>query len=139
MVLNKANAIRFDDEKPSVWAESGKNFGSLARHAARKGFSGLEWAAGIPGTVGGAVIGNAGAHGGDTAGNLELAEVLHLNEGRTSWQAERFDFAYRSSVLKANRSSNQPRPQPLAVVLAASFILKHGDRDGIQAKLDEKS
>ena len=139
VVLNKATAVRFDDGKPSVWAESGKNFGSLARQAARNGFSGLEWAAGIPGTVGGAVIGNAGAHGGDTAGNLELAEVLHLNEGRTSWQVERFKYAYRSSALKANYSSNQPRPQPLAVVLGANFILKHGDRDAIQAKLNEKS
>ncbi|MEN8240554.1 MAG: UDP-N-acetylmuramate dehydrogenase [Chloroflexota bacterium] len=137
VVLNKANAVSFDEEKPSVWAESGKNFGSLARQAARKGFSGLEWAAGIPGTVGGAVVGNAGAHGGETAKTLELAEVLHLQDGRTIWPVEKFDYGYRSSGLKANALPDQPRPQPQAVVLGASFKLSHGDREAIQAELDE--
>lgn len=137
VVLNKANKVIFDEEKPAVWAESGKNFGSLSRQAARKGFSGLEWAAGIPGTVGGAVVGNAGAHGGDTAGTLELAEVLHREEGKTSWKAERFNYAYRTSVLKANTTPDQPQPQPQVVVLGASFNLEFGDQEAIQQKLDE--
>jgi UDP-N-acetylmuramate dehydrogenase len=137
VVLNKANKVVFDNSKPGVTAESGKNFGSLARQAARKGFSGLEWAAGIPGTVGGAVVGNAGAHGGDTAGNLELAEVLHREEGRTTWKVERFDYGYRSSVLKENKSPDQPRQQPQAVVLAASFNLEFGNAEEIQRVLDE--
>jgi UDP-N-acetylmuramate dehydrogenase len=137
IVLNKANAVSFDDDKPTVWAESGKNFGSLARQAARKGYSGLEWAAGIPGTVGGAVVGNAGAHGGETAETLELAEVLHHKEGRTSWNVEKFGYGYRSSALKTNALQDQPKPQPQAVVLGATFKLNHGDRGVIQAKLDE--
>jgi UDP-N-acetylmuramate dehydrogenase len=136
VVLNRASKVVFDEDKPAVWAESGKNFGSLARQAARKGFSGLEWAAGIPGTVGGAVVGNAGAHGGDTAGNLELAEVLHREEGRTSWKVERFDYGYRSSVLKANTSPGQPQPQLQAVVLGATFKLGIGKPSEIEKVLE---
>jgi UDP-N-acetylmuramate dehydrogenase len=137
VVLNRANKVVFDEKKPSVYAESGKNFGSLARQAARKGFSGLEWAAGIPGTVGGAVVGNAGAHGGDTAGNLELAEVLHRDEGKVTWRYERFKYGYRSSVLKENKTPDRPQPQPNAVVLAAIFNLEVGEPEAIQQMLDE--
>jgi UDP-N-acetylmuramate dehydrogenase len=137
VVLNRASKVVFDAEKPSVWAESGKNFGSLARQAARKGFSGLEWAAGIPGTVGGAVVGNAGAHGGDTAGNLELAEVLHRDQGRTTWKVERFNYGYRSSVLKTNTASRQPLRQPQVVVLSADFNLEVGDPEEIQQVLED--
>ncbi|MEK6587676.1 MAG: hypothetical protein AABY97_02390, partial [Chloroflexota bacterium] len=53
--------------EPRVWAESGASLGGIARRAAERGMSGLEWAATVPGSVGGAVVGNAGAHGGDTA------------------------------------------------------------------------
>jgi UDP-N-acetylmuramate dehydrogenase len=77
VILNHARQVRFDDrgDTPTVLVESGVNFGALARKACARGLSGLEWAIGIPGTVGGAVVGNAGAHGGDMAGNLILAEI----------------------------------------------------------------
>jgi len=82
VLLNHARRVRFDleAEPPEVWAESGANFGAVARQAASRGLGGLEWAAGIPGTVGGALVGNAGAHGGDMAGNVLLAEILHHEE-----------------------------------------------------------
>jgi UDP-N-acetylenolpyruvoylglucosamine reductase len=81
VILNRARQIRFDEQvdPPTVWAESGANFGALARQAAQRGLAGLEWAAGIPGTLGGAVFGNAGAHGSEISGNL-LAEILHRTE-----------------------------------------------------------
>ena len=129
VVLNKARKVRFDMDAPSVWAESGSNFGALARQAGRKGLSGLEWAAGIPGTVGGAVVGNAGAHGGDTAGNLMLAEVLHHTLGRQQWSSDNLEMAYRSSKLK-----QQPGE---AVVLAASFKLSFGQETLIKEKMEE--
>jgi len=129
VVLNKARKVRFDMAVPSAWAESGSNFGALARQAGRKGLSGLEWAAGIPGTVGGAVVGNAGAHGGDTAGNLMLAEVLHHTQGRQQWSPDNLEMAYRSSKLK-----QQPGE---AVVLAASFKLSFGQETLIKEKMEE--
>ncbi|HEX7974819.1 MAG TPA: FAD-binding protein, partial [Anaerolineales bacterium] len=75
VLLNHARRVSFagQADPPTVWAESGANFGLLARQAAQRGLGGLEWAAGIPGTLGGAVVGNAGAHGGDVAGSLRLA------------------------------------------------------------------
>jgi UDP-N-acetylmuramate dehydrogenase len=81
VLLNKARQIRFDEEgdPPTVWAETGANFGLLARQAATRGLTGLEWATGIPGTVGGAIVGNAGAHGNDMSSSLMVAEILHLN------------------------------------------------------------
>jgi len=65
-------------EPPTVWAEAGVNFGALARQTALQGLSGLEWASGIPGTVGGAVIGNAGAHGSDMAGGRKGGTGFHF-------------------------------------------------------------
>ena len=138
VVLNRARAVRFDEqaEPPTVWAESGANFGVIARQAAQRGLAGLEWAAGIPGTVGGAVFGNAGAHGGDMAGNLVLAEILHLSGGeplpeprREEWPLERLGLQYRSSWLK--------RSPEKAVVLSAHLKLERSTPQAVQTSLDE--
>lgn len=129
VVANKARRVRFEEgPSPAVWAESGANFGALARQAAIKGLGGLEWAAGIPGTVGGAVVGNAGAHDGDLAGNLLLADILHKEEGRQAWEVEKMAYAYRSSALKRSPGS--------AVVLAATLKLEPRPAALIQAKMD---
>jgi UDP-N-acetylmuramate dehydrogenase len=138
VILNRARQVRFEETTtpPQVWAESGANFGLLARQAAQRGLSGLEWAVGIPGTVGGAVTGNAGAHGGDMAGNIQLAEILHRMDGaenasptREDWPPERFKFAYRSSILK--------RDPGKAVVLSATLALEHSTTAKVQARTEE--
>ncbi len=129
VVLNRARKSAFvqDAEPPTVWAESGANFGGLARRAATLGLAGLEWAAGIPGTVGGAVVGNAGAHGGEVAAVLEMAEILHREKGRTFYTAEALEFGYRHSALKAEGSD--------AVVLSATFRLRREAPDAVQARM----
>ncbi|MBI3160694.1 MAG: UDP-N-acetylmuramate dehydrogenase [Chloroflexi bacterium] len=131
VVHNRARAVEWFPERrpPQVRAESGANFGALARQAAQKGLSGLEWAAGIPGTVGGAVYGNAGAHGGDMAANLRLAEVLHRHTGRQKWKMEDLRYSYRSSILKENLGQ--------AVVLAATLDLARSQPAEIEQKMDE--
>jgi UDP-N-acetylmuramate dehydrogenase len=133
VILNNARNIRFDLENspPLVWAESGVNFGLLARQAASRGLSGLEWAAGIPGTVGGAVFGNAGAHGDDMGNSLHVAEILHRTKDgvlRESWQVERLAYDYRSSLLKRDGLD--------AVILAACFEFQTGNSDEIRAQMD---
>lgn len=142
VVLNRARQVRFelDDSPPSVWAESGANFGSLARQACQRGLGGLEWAVGVPGSVGGAVVGNAGAHDGDMAGVLLVAEILHRNQVepsvtpytmRENWSVERLHYQYRSSVLK--------RQPGQAVVLAAQVRLENSTAQAATAKADNFS
>jgi UDP-N-acetylmuramate dehydrogenase len=138
VLLNRARKVRFHEaaQPPTVWAESGANLGLVARQAALKGLSGLEWAAGIPGTVGGAVYGNAGAHGSDVAGNLLVAEILHCMgmmdteaPAREHWAMEKLGLSYRSSVIK--------RTPGKAVILAALLRLQPSTPATIQAKMDE--
>lgn len=130
-LLNKAKAIRFESgDQPSVWAESGATFSQLAHRAASKGLSGLEWAATVPGTVGGAVYGNAGAFGGDVAHDLLHAEVL-TDSGLESWPVDRFGYGYRTSVLK--------RGELRGIVISAQFALKNADRGGVSATIEQFS
>ena len=146
VLLNRARQIRFFDgseaEPPGVWGESGANLGLMARLAAQRGFSGLEWAAGIPGTLGGAVFGNAGAHGSDMAANLRLAEILHHIESgrplREEWLPEKMEYAYRSSSLKkqAGAPAGEKALSPQAVVLAASLNLQRSTPEAARAALD---
>ena len=104
-LLNRARAVRFNrGDKPSVWAESGVVFSNLANRCASKGFAGLEWAAAVPGTIGGAVYGNAGAFGCETAASLIRAEVL-TKSGREQWPVEKLGYGYRTSVLKRGDTS----------------------------------
>ncbi len=126
VVLNQASKVEFHED--AVWAESGAGLGSLARQAARKGLGGLEWAAGVPGTLGGAVAGNAGAHGGDMAGCLQLATILHREKGRQDWTPADLAFGYRESWLKRNPGQ--------AVVLSAQLALAPRPEAEIRAEMD---
>ncbi len=130
VVINRAHTVKIDTHTspPTVWAESGANLSATARQLALRGLSGLEWAANIPGSVGGAVYGNAGAYGMDVKGCLVLAEILHRTQGRQSWPGARLEFDYRSSILK--------RDPGQAVVLAARFGLTTSTKDEVQARMD---
>ena len=106
-VLNRAKAVRFESgSQPKVWVESGVVFSNLANRCASKGLSGLEWAATVPGTIGGAVYGNAGAFEGDMSGNLIWAEILTAS-GRERWPVEKMEYAYRTSILKQSSYQKQ--------------------------------
>jgi UDP-N-acetylmuramate dehydrogenase len=153
VVHNRARDIFFIDEaqQSSVWAESGANFGLVARQAAARGLAGLEWAAGIPGTVGGAVVGNAGAHGSCLADRLVVADILHhqkennsgngLNGGRyrrEEWSAEQFRYTYRSSLLKDEKTAGRVEAgQPNQVVLAATLHLERSSLEAVRGKMVE--
>jgi UDP-N-acetylmuramate dehydrogenase len=116
-------------------AESGVLVAGLARWAGRQGLSGLEWAVSVPGTIGGAVIGNAGAHGSDTAANLAWALVHYAGCGREVLSRDELRYVYRSSLLKEQLldSSRQLRP----VVLAAGFDLPPGDVEELGRRADD--
>src|SRR3989304_3071642 len=77
VILNEASEVRFEGGGLATRApaESGASLGSVARRSADRGLTGLEWAATVPGTIGGAVVGNAGAHGGGGAGGRGAGET----------------------------------------------------------------
>jgi UDP-N-acetylmuramate dehydrogenase len=101
-----------------VEAKAGEPIPTLARKAARAGLHGLEWAVGIPGTVGGAVVMNAGAQGGCTAEWLVSVRVLDPRQPDIPFElsAAELDFSYRHSKLQG---------EPL-IVLSARFQLEAG-------------
>lgn len=121
VVLNRAKAVRFHSgDQPSVTVESGVIFSNLANRCASKGFGGIEWAATVPGTIGGAVYGNAGAFGGDMAGSLMCADLLTIN-GREKYAVEQMGYGYRTSVMK--------RGEVKAIVLVAEVSLKNSTKE----------
>lgn len=131
VVLNRAKGVRFHNgDEPSVTAESGVIFSNLANRCASKGFSGLEWAATVPGTIGGAVYGNAGAFGGDMAGNLITVELL-TEDGREKYAVEQMGYGYRTSVLK--------RGELNAIVLSAELRLSNSTKEEVTAKIEQFS
>jgi UDP-N-acetylmuramate dehydrogenase len=131
VVLNRAKAVRFHNgDEPSVTVESGVVFSNLANRCAAKGLGGLEWAATVPGTIGGAVYGNAGAFGGDMGGNLIEAELL-TEDGRKKFTAEQMGYGYRTSILK--------RGELEAVVLAAELRLTNSTKDEATVKIEQFS
>ena len=134
VVLNRAKGVRFHndgDGEPSVTAESGVIFSNLANRCAAKGLAGLEWAATVPGTIGGAVYGNAGAFGGDTSGNLNWAELLTAEGERERFTAEQMGYGYRTSAFK--------RGELDAIVLAADLRLRHSTKDVVSANIEQFS
>lgn len=105
-----------------IEARAGEPIPTLARRAARAGLAGLEWSVGIPGTVGGAVVMNAGAQGGCTADVLESITVVDPARPERPFQLRtgELDFAYRHSRLQDDA----------LVVLSARFRLTPGHDPG---------
>ena len=133
VIINRAREAHIDGQasSPTVWAGSGVSLGSMARRVASLGLGGMEWAAGIPGTVGGAVFGNAGAHGGNVAGSLLMAEILTRDGRREQWPVDKMGYTYRSSIFKRKPSD--------VVILSAKFRLEHSTPKAVQEKIDEFS
>lgn len=106
----------------------GHSLVSLATMISRKGLSGLEFAAGIPGSVGGAVYMNAGAHGSDISNILVKAHIL-FEDGTMEWLTnDEMEFSYRTSVLQKKRPG---------IVAEAVFQLEEGEKEAILSKLQK--
>ncbi len=128
VIWNRVRGWRWmtQGEEGLLWVASGTGLTPLARYTVEQGYAGLEWAVGIPGTIGGAVVGNAGAFGGDVASVLEQVDLWHRTQGRVTWGVKDLVMDYRTSRLK------QGEP---AVVLAAVFRLHRGDPKVLQERL----
>jgi len=109
-------------------ADGGVLASKLVDMAATHGLTGLEAWKGLPGTVGGAVYGNAGCFGVETKDVLKEARLWLPSEGVQTYPAEWFEYDYRESKLKKN---------PGAVVISATFELQEGDQAAILDKMNE--
>lgn len=131
-VLNLCREVVFEPRTDGVLvrADSGMPLAQLARMTIRKDLTGLEWAVSVPGTVGGAVVGNAGAHGSDTAQHLVAAEVAMPEQGLEWVPVRELGLAYRDSALKRTAARRQVPPPP---VTRAQFLLRPGNPERIRA------
>jgi UDP-N-acetylmuramate dehydrogenase len=134
IILNKARAVHFRHTGSSVvcTVESGMNLSSLARQCIVKGLAGLEWAIGIPGTVGGAVAGNSGAHGGDMSGTLLAATIWEPGYGARIYSTDEMAYGYRDSTLKREQGQQRPR----RAVLSAELEFKPESVEVLMARAD---
>lgn len=109
VILNRIDFCRWNESEVTVG--SGYNFSLLGVQTARKGFSGLEFASGIPATVGGAIFMNAGANGKETCEPLK--SVLYLSDSIREYSRDELTFSYRKSPFQAMHG----------VILSATFGL----------------
>ena len=130
LIINRARESHIDDsgEQVRLIAESGTTMNDLAQKASRTGLSGLEWAATIPGSLGGAIYGNAGAFGGEMAGNLISLDIISQSSRYETWQVEKMEYGYRSSILK-----KEHKP---VVILSASLGLVKSSPEVVKQKME---
>ena len=109
-----------------ITADAGVSLAKLALFAWKSGLMGLEFAHGIPGTLGGGVVMNAGAYGGELKDVVTKVTALYPDGVKVLKPAE-LDFSYRHSVFSTGEG----------IVLGAKLKLEPGDKDAIKAKMDE--
>ena len=129
LVISTEEMDEITSPEPGLYvARAGATLNRLALQACRDGYTGLEFAHGIPGSVGGGVCMNAGAYDGELRYVIEWVEVLFPEEGVRRIPCEEMAFGYRHSLLSDH---------PEAIVLSAAFRLTKGDSTEIRAKMDE--
>ena len=124
LILTKMNQIKVDKNK--VIAQAGATIVDTAFTAAHHGLSGMEFAAGIPGSVGGAVFMNAGAYGGETCSVIESVRVMTRSGKFKSYSQSEMKFSYRHSLVQENGD----------IVLEAVFALKKSAKNRILADMN---
>lgn len=114
-------------EGNTIIAQAGALLSTVAKTAAKSGLSGMEFAAGIPGTMGGAVVMNAGAYEGEMKQIVTKVTVMTREGEILELDNETMEFGYRTSIVK-----NRP-----FIVLSAEISLEKGDAASIQDKMDD--
>lgn len=133
VIQSRAEGSRIESDR--YHAEAGVPMARAATETQKAGLAGLEYGLAIPGTVGGAVWANAGAHESDTAHVLESATVLLADGREVVMPVDELGFAYRHSRFKD--ATPGPGGSPGEIVLSAVFRLAPADPAAIRARLDE--
>jgi len=140
----------FQFQNGKIFCEAGTPLAKLVQFSIEKSLTGLEWAVGIPGTVGGAVYGNAGAFGSSMADIVKSVEVLQIANYKlqiANFKNRDCKFSYRDSIFKhANSLTLGLRPRgvrigpcecPNLIILSAEIRLKKGKKSEIERKIKE--
>lgn len=124
-IADKMNTIRVEGN--SIIAQAGALMSKIAHVAYEHGLTGFEFAAGIPGTIGGGVVMNAGAYGGELKNVVTAVEVLNSNGEILSLDNQTMEFGYRTSILKKH---------PF-IVTEVRIALQEGCKEKIKATMDD--
>jgi len=127
VVIATSRMCHIETNAPYITAGSGTRLARLAETACKAGLSGLEFAHGIPGTVGGAVFMNAGAYGYNIQDVCESVEVLKLDGTIESYPRQELGFSYRTSRFQGENE----------IITGATFKLTPGNPEVIRAKINE--
>ncbi|MGX7024884.1 UDP-N-acetylmuramate dehydrogenase [Vagococcus hydrophili] len=125
IMLSELNQVTITEN--TIIADAGAKLIDVTKEALNVDLSGLEFACGIPGSIGGAAYMNAGAYGGELVDVFESAEIILEDGNIVTYHKEDMDFSYRHSVLQSMKG----------IVLNVTFTLEHGDHTEIKAKMDE--
>ncbi|APX72376.1 UDP-N-acetylmuramate dehydrogenase [Companilactobacillus allii] len=126
IVIILPNFKKIEVHGDKVTAEAGATIIDTTIAAQKASLTGIEFAAGIPGSVGGAVFMNAGAYGGEIKDVFDSAEVLLPNGNIVTLNHDDMEFSYRHSLVQNNDG----------IVISATFLLESGDKEKIQAEMD---
>ncbi len=127
IIKNNVKGIKKRKNIPEVETLTGNSLEELLRFSLKKGLSGLEFMAGIPGTIGGAVYGNAGAFRKSIGESVKEALLLNRKGEQVQVGRDYFEFRYRHSNLKKKHD----------VLLSVVFELRDGEKESIQALIEE--
>lgn len=127
ILLHELHTIQVTDD--TITAEAGADLILVAEVAMEHGLTGLEWGAGIPGSVGGAVFMNAGAYGGQADMVVSSATAIMPNGTIQTFLAEALDFGYRQSIFQENQG----------IIISATFCLTSDDQRAIKERMDDNN
>ncbi|MDT2831736.1 UDP-N-acetylmuramate dehydrogenase [Vagococcus carniphilus] len=125
IMLSDINQVTITDT--TIKADAGAKLIDVTYDALAKNLTGLEFACGIPGSIGGAAYMNAGAYGGELVDVFESAEIILEDGSLVTYTKEDMDFSYRHSVLQTIKG----------IVLNVTFQLKKGNHADIKTQMDE--
>lgn len=133
-IINRATEIKHfnDGDEAIVTSSSGTNLIRLARYCQENALSGMEWAIAVPGTIGGAVVNNAGAHGGDIANSLRQTLIYEADGGERWVASEAMQYAYRYSWLKYRKDRK-------FFVIQSELVFQRDDPAAIQQRMDHNN
>ncbi|MCY3780161.1 MAG: UDP-N-acetylmuramate dehydrogenase [Chloroflexi bacterium] len=133
-IVNRATQIHHEDRGNTavVTACTGTNLIRLTRYCYEHALSGMEWAIAVPGTIGGALVNNAGAHASDIAGSLRRVLIYEAGSGERWIEAKDMRYGYRYSRLKV-------RSDRRFFVMRAEFSFEREEPESIQRRMEDNN